>query len=167
MRAPYQIFIPFLSLFLVRVDLTDLYPLEIRSTLMEVRDGDTLRVKVFGHVRLLRLMYIDAPELSQGVVGQESKKCLEKIVRGKSRFYLHGFDFYQRLLGTIDSHEKIVSEGCSGLYVRASFLSRKMKGDYLRRLLKAREERVGIWSKESFLRPDLYRKLSKRNARQR
>lgn len=51
------------------------------SNVVYVQDGDTLRVRVAGKVRTVRLAGIDAPEMDQPG-GAEARRCLEGLVRG-------------------------------------------------------------------------------------
>ena len=82
MRRPYQILLPLLSLFFVRVDLTDLFPLQLAVKVLKVYDGDTVSVQYGNHIWKVRLAKIDAPEKGQPFLsdkkdaGRWSQQCL-------------------------------------------------------------------------------------------
>lgn len=84
MRRPYQILMPLLSLFLVRVDLTDLFPLTVPVKVLKVYDGDTILVSHGSYQMKIRLSRIDSPEKGQpfmngaGDAGAYSGHCLKK-----------------------------------------------------------------------------------------
>lgn len=170
MRPTYQILLPLFSLFLVRVDLTDLWPLELKVRLVKVLDGDTLLIEREGHQDKLRLSKIDAPEKGQPFLnsrrdaGLESKKCLMGPLGRRAQFFIQieKRDIYGRLLGDLEGLSlKLVEAGCTGLYPHAVFANRQEKYRYLRALEKAQRERKGIWKFGGFLRPKLWRKKFK------
>src|SRR4051812_29839139 len=86
MRGPYQILLPLLSLFLVRVDLTDLSPLRLPVKVLKVYDGDTILAGHGSFTVKVRFSKIDSPEKKQPFLGSTkdagafSKKCLEKVL---------------------------------------------------------------------------------------
>jgi endonuclease YncB( thermonuclease family) len=173
MARPYQILIPLLSLFLVRVDLTDLHPLKIPVRLLRVYDGDTV---LLGHQHYrfkLRFSKIDSPELKQPFIGKSesagefSKKCLQSILQTQSKFFLRleGFDLYGRILGDLNNLSlRLIEMGCTTLYPHAQFASKHEKFTYLRALKNAKAQRVGLWQYGGFVQPKIWRKLSKRGA---
>lgn len=175
MPHPYQILLPLLSLFLVRVDLTDLYPLKLEVKVWEVVDGDTLIVKKGTQKLKVRLARIDSPEKGQpfikgGDAGHASTNCLKKTLKQKefSSLLIEKLDIYGRWLGDLEGLTfELVKNGCSGLYPHASFSSVLEKNEYLRVLQKAKREGRGIWAQGGFRRPQLWRKTSKRSARRR
>lgn len=173
MGRPYQILIPLLSLFLVRVDLTDLHPLRIPVKLLKVYDGDTLLL-AHQHYRFkLRFSKIDSPELKQPFngstksAGMYSKNCLLTVLKDEPilHLWLEGFDVYGRMLGDVNELSfKLIEKGCTTLYPYAKFSSKHEKFTYLRALKKAKAQRVGLWQYGGFVQPKLWRKLSKRGA---
>ena len=172
MGRPYQILMPLLSLFLVRVDLTDLFPLKIPVKVLKVYDGDTVLVK-HGSLELkVRFSKIDSPEKGQPFfnsnldAGAFSKKCLENIITKKAIHILNieKEDIYGRILGDMDDLSlKLIESGCTTLYPHASFDSRKEKMTFLRALKKAKASKRGLWQYGGFRQPKLWRKFSKRN----
>ncbi len=170
MHHPYQILIPLLSLFWVRVDLTDLFPLEVRVHILDIRDGDTVTVRTGNQSLKVRLSRIDAPELHQNFLGTKidagivSRNCLRKIASDDTILRIEGFDIYHRILGDLDGlNYKAVVSGCSGIYPHANFSSVTEKMIYLRALMKARKERRGVWAHGGYMLPKIWRKISKRN----
>jgi micrococcal nuclease len=171
MGRPYQILLPLLSLFLVRVDLTDLYPLTLRVKILKVYDGDTVLAEA-GKMKLrLRLSKIDAPEKDQTFLsgktgaGLLSKACLVKNLSRYEYLSIEGFDLYGRVLGDFEGLSlKLIEEGCVTLYPYAKFKNRAEKFLYLQRYLQARNQRRGLWAFGGILHPKAWRKkrISKR-----
>lgn len=177
MRGPYQILLPLLSLFLVRVDLTDLFPLSFKVEILKVYDGDTLLVGKGSFQQKLRLTPIDSPEKGQPLIGSRgdagefSRHCLQRLLKRQGNLVLKGHDIYGRMLGDIDRVSlKLIQEGCTSLYPHATFGSKEEKWMYLRALMQARRERRGLWALGGFEQPKAWRKkqrFSKRVARRR
>jgi micrococcal nuclease len=168
MRPPYQYWIPLLSLFLVRVDLTDLYSLSIPVRLIEVLDGDTVRISQGSQVWKLRFSRIDSPEKGQPFLGKErgdagrfSTMCFKKVIGNRRNFMLRleKFDVYGRMLGDLDNLSfDLVRNGCAGLYPMAEFSSRREKWIYLRALYSARARATGVWEHGGYETPKSWRK---------
>lgn len=170
MIHPYQILLPLLSLFWVRVDLTDLFPLEVPVKIVEIMDGDTLTVQS-GRMRLkVRLSRIDAPELGQKFhlgnadAGRASRTCLTRHVPRASLLRIEGFDMYQRILGDVGGLNFLaVRNGCSGLYPHATFRSVREKNLFITALAEAKKNRRGLWSRGGYMVPKKWRRISKRS----
>jgi micrococcal nuclease len=172
MLGPYQILLPLLSLFLVRVDLTDMFPLALRVEIVTVLDGDTVDVLEGKRVLRIRLNKIDAAEKKQtflsspGSAGAVSLACMKRLLTKK--FYtlrIEKQDMYGRLLGDIDElNFGLIQAGCAGLYPHAQFTSQKEKFDYLRALKEAKRRRLGVWNFGGYQTPKIWRKLSRRGA---
>ncbi len=170
MAYPYQILIPLLSLFWVRVDLTDLFPMKLSVQLVEIMDGDTLRVLSGGKTINVRLSKLDAPEMHQPFHGSKldagkfSKDCLRKITPESGTLTITGFDMYHRSLGDYENvNFKAVSRGCSGLYPHVSFSSVSEKTKFLKVLIEAKKMRRGVWARGGYVLPKKWRKISRRN----
>lgn len=170
MGHPYQFLLPLLSLFWVRVDLTDLIPLELRVQIVDIRDGDTLTVRSGRRSMQVRLSKIDAPELKQKFhqsqidAGIVSRNCLRKLASEEGILRIEGHDIYHRILGDVDGlNFRIVENGCAGLYPHAVFSSVKEKWRYLRALKEAKKNRRGVWVHGGYMVPKKWRKISKRN----
>jgi micrococcal nuclease len=174
MRAPYQILFPLLGLFFCRVDLTDLYPLELPVKLLKIYDGDSLLVGKGSYQFKLRISKIDSPEKNQKFIlnhlsaGEESVRCLEKILKKETQLTLRVFqyDMYGRVLGDVNHLSyKLISQGCASLYPYAYFNSREEKLTYLQALKMAKARRAGIWQFGGYIQPKNWRKSNKQIAR--
>lgn len=170
MGRPYQILMPLLSLFLVRVDLTDLFPLKIPVKVLKIYDGDTVLVRHGSLEMKVRFSKIDSPEKGQPFFGSSrdagafSKKCLEKHIKKDVVLTIEKEDIYGRILGDLDGLSlKLIENGCTSLYPHAVFNSRKEKMKYLLALKKAKARRRGLWQFGGFRQPKMWRKFSKRN----
>ncbi|MCM2349778.1 MAG: thermonuclease family protein [Bacteriovoracaceae bacterium] len=172
MRRPYQILWPLLSLFLVRVDLTDLVPLKIPVKVLKIYDGDTILVSHGSYQMKVRLSKIDSPEKTQpflngaGDAGAWAGRCLKKNVPIGSlqQLWIEKEDIYGRILGDLKGLSlKLVERGCTTLYPHAQFSSVREKFTYLRALKKAKARKSGLWQYGGFRQPKLWRKFSKRN----
>ena len=173
MGRTYQILIPLLSLFLNRVDLTDLYPLKLPVELIEIYDGDTVLVKTGNYKFKVRLSKIDSPEKGQRFLGENkdagafAKVCFQKLLlkEGGVILKIEKWDIYGRVLGDVNELSfKSIQAGCSTLYPYAEFDSKREKFQYLKALKIAKASRRGLWQYGGFLQPKIWRKLSKRNA---
>lgn len=170
MRRHYQILAPLLSLFLVRVDLTDLYPIQLTVKILKILDGDTLIAGRGNYLFKVRISKVDAPELNQPFLnskiksGEIAKECLKKSLMNSKEFILliEKKDIYGRTLGDINqlSYE-LIKNGCATLYPYAEFSSKQEKFKYLIALRNAKSSSIGIWAYDGFLRPDVWRKLQK------
>lgn len=174
MGRPYQILLPLLSLFLVRVDLTDLYPLKLPVKVLKVYDGDTVLVAHGSYQFKVRLLKIDSPEKGQpyltnkGDAGLSSTLCLQRLapVHSKQELWIIKEDIYGRILGELKGISlKLIEMGCTTLYPHAEFSSVREKYQYLRALKKAKAHHVGLWESGGIRQPKLWRKSSKRISR--
>ena len=172
MGLHYQILLPMLSLFLVRVDLTDLYPLRVPVKVLKIYDGDTLLVRYGKQDLKVRVVKIDSPEMGQPFFGSSqdaglySRNCLLKFLNMNSFHVLtiEKRDVYGRVLGDLDGLSlKLIQKGCTTLYPYASFRSRKEKLNYVVSLNQAKSKRIGIWRHGGFRQPKLWRKFNKQN----
>lgn len=171
MGRHYQILLPLFSLFLQRVDLTDLFPMQMEVKVLKIYDGDTVLVGYKRQKLKVRLSKLDAPELGQpflsgqGDAGREAKRCLEKILPSNTVLTIEKQDIYRRILGDLSRISlKLIQSGCSSLYPHAQFSSESEKYLYLRELQKAKNLKRGLWAFGGFRRPKDWRKFSKRNA---
>jgi endonuclease YncB( thermonuclease family) len=172
MRGPYQILLPLLSLFLVRVDLTDLYPLRMKVEIIKVYDGDTVLVKRGSFEHKVRLSRIDAPEkgqpflLKRGDAGALSRTCLSKLLKQSGVLEIYGTDIYGRILGDIDEVSfKLIEAGCVSLYPHAKFKDQKEKYAYLRALMKAKRLKRNLWAFGGIEQPKVWRSKNKHHFR--
>lgn len=173
MGRTYQILLPLLSLFLVRVDLTDLIPLHISVRISKVLDGDTVEVSSGNQHWRIRLSRIDAPEKTQRFLnssedaGKSSRQCLLDLGPEKYQtLRIDGFDMYGRILGDIDRLSfDLIKYGCVGLYPFAKFSSEGEKFNYLREMDSAKKHRKGLWQRGGYLLPKKWRQISKQTLR--
>lgn len=163
MKHTYHFLLPLLSLFLVRVDLTDLIPLKMSVKSVEVLDGDTVIVATDRSRFKVRLLYIDAPERGQTGnsidLGDYSTRCLKKMIKGPQTLKVYGYDRYGRILGEVDHLSfQMVLAGCAYLYEYAKFSNRRERTKFLIAQNKAQKLQKGLW-KFKVLNPRLYRKM--------
>lgn len=172
----YQILMPLLSLFLVRVDLTDLYPLRLGVKLLKVYDGDTVLLGYGSYEMRLRFSRIDAPELGQPTfdkkrdAGLLSKKCLENLVEVGREYELkiERYDMYGRILGDLEGLSlRLIEKGCVTLYPYSGFKNENEKFIYLKALKRAKSQRVGLWNFGGYRQPMIWRRTKKKNGPQR
>ncbi len=126
-----------------------LIPIAIFS--QTVIDGDTF----YYNGNKYRLAYIDAPEISQPIVGELSKKHLEKII-DLSNMKVISTDKYGRyivVLGNINY--RMVKEGYAFVY---RFYCNKES--YIKSETLARKNKLGI-HKYNFKNPSDWRKIKK------
>lgn len=154
----------------MRVDLTDLFPLKLRVQIVEISDGDTLKVRHGRKTIKVRLSKIDAPEMGQPFHGSKldagkfSRSCLKRITPKEGILTITGMDMYHRVLGDFEGvNFKAVSSGCSGIYPHAGFSSVNEKMQFLKALIRAKKERRGVWARGGYVLPKKWRKISKRS----
>lgn len=162
-----------LSLFLVRVDLTDLFPLELKVKLLKVYDGDTVLLSHGSYYFKLRFSKIDSPEKGQfflfgnGDAGFLSLNCLSRFLKKEKKLMakIEGVDIYKRYLGDINNLSfRLIEEGCTTIYPYARFDSKKEKFTYLTHFRKAKASRRGLWRVGGLLQPKIWRKTSKQTS---
>jgi len=174
MRGPYQILCPLLSLFLVRVDLTDLCPIRMKVDILKVYDGDTVLIKRGSFEAKVRLSRIDAPEKGQAFLmknedaGAFSQKCLSKLLKEEGELEIYGLDLYGRILGDIDQVSfALTKQGCVSLYPYAKFKNPQEKFNYLRALIKSKSNNLGLWAFGGVEQPKAWRSKNKKRFRKR
>jgi micrococcal nuclease len=166
----YHLLPPLLSLFLVRVELTEFWPLTQTVRVLKILDADTIEVTRGKHPLRIRLAKIDAPEMGQpfwhgkGDAGASATKCAQQLIKPGQSMQLKIFkqDIYRRLLGDLDDVSfQLVRQGCAGLYPYAEFTSQTEKFRYLKAWQQARREGLGLWQQGGYLQPRLWRKKIK------
>lgn len=175
----YQLFIPLLSLFLNRVDLIDFWPIKVSGQVLEVYDGDTVKVKIHkGEMFILRLSRIDAPEKNQYFwkmpinAGLVSTQCLKRLLMDrKITWEIQGRDRYGRLLGDAltEDHLRItlemIKQGCAILYPFARFKNWQEKHHYLNMFLESLKYKRGLWKYGLLENPYHFRRRQKAKRR--
>ncbi len=137
----------------------------------KVIDGDTVNISCSPQSSInfiinkkrLRLLHIDAPEMTQKPWGKQSKDALAKIIGQKIWVEFNGKDIYNRYLGTIYNHKddtpinlQLVNRGAARVYKKY-----KPPHSYLQAMHSAKKKHLGIWkSKGLHQNPARYRRLS-------
>ena len=125
-------------------------------------DGDSIQPTTGNTIRLYA---IDAPELKQSCYtndeewecGRESRRQLQTFVKNKRiSCELMGKDKYNRNVGdcSVDNksiNEYMVENGWAVAYTRYS-------NKYKRAELKAKKNKLGIWSADCFIKPERWRR---------
>ena len=127
----------------------------IECTISRVADGDTVYCGSTGRIRLLM---IDAPELSQGAPGREAQDALEDLLPVGTHVTVEtdvrARDSYKRLLGYIylDDGRMVNEEMAKSGYVTALVYPPNVKYDSkIRAAVKqARDAKRGLWATEFF-----------------
>ena len=127
---------------------------------VEVIDGDTIKVVLGGEVEIVRLIGIDTPEIAsphnprEDCFGPEAARYAKQLLEKQSVYLIKdpmqsNRDKYNRLLryvflqdGTL-INAKLVKEGCAFNYIYEAFQFMK-QFDYLEK--RAKENRLGLWS---------------------
>ncbi len=125
-------------------------------------DGDTVKVLNRSRYHMIRLAYIDAPELDQKH-GPESMRCLQRLIYRKTVFVrpLY-YDRYERLVAQIDI-EKVnanilmVKLGCAWHLYRYS--QSDLWQDYHN---EAKAAKKGLWKDHRPIKPSTYRRRHSR-----
>lgn len=131
-------------------------------------DGDTIQINRGGELVKGRLLFIDAPELSQGVWGEKSKEYLEKVCKRLDlEIYSRGQGYYGRELIVIKKkdhwvHLEMLRKGFAFKYPRSTYLNYSEK-----KLIEdseniARSQKLGVWSAK-LRRPWSYRRFLRTN----
>lgn len=129
-----------------------------------VKDGDTIVLLVDGKPLTVRLNHIDCPEKKQDY-GSKAKyfvsdRCFDKMITLKHN---NKYDRYNRLLAEIilsngdNLNKELVRNGLAWNYKKYS-----SDKDYNAIELKARQNKIGIWSYEDPIAPWDWRKKKKK-----
>jgi endonuclease YncB( thermonuclease family) len=149
---------------------TDLgYPARGIFLVEKVIDGDTIEIEIDEKKERVRLLCIDAPELSKNdPFAEEAKAYLEDNIEGKEVIiefgtgkYGTGRDAYGRLLGyvfsvnhLIEYNVSLIREGLARVaYIFDEWENAEAYGDAESL---AKEEKIGIWSIEGYVTPNGY-----------
>ena len=161
----YKFLIPFIFLFfLVNSHAFDsnLFDLHV----LNVVDGDTIKVKFENKIKKIRLSAIDAPEIKQNY-GKESKKFLSDLIKKKKiKFHKLGTDRYGRLLGIIYFNDKDVNlemiiNGHAWVYRKyLRSIPKKYRNLYKNAEKKAKSRKIGLWKNNGAQPPWVWRSLN-------
>jgi endonuclease YncB( thermonuclease family) len=125
--------------------------LYLPSNSQRVIDGDTFEYKGERY----RLAYIDAPELSQPIVGQMSKEYLQRNLSLKGMRVISKDKYGRYIVVLGDLNYRMVLDGYSVVF---KFFCRDFK--YFRAEKEAKRQKKGI-HKYNFINPQKYRKWKK------
>lgn len=138
---------------------------ELDAVVLKVSDGDTLALLTNNEKLKVRLFGIDAPESKQSY-GDQSRANLLALcpIRSLARVKIKDRDKYGRIVGIVfcngmDVNAKQVQEGLAWAYKEYSLA-------YLHLEIQARFQSRGLWSESSPIKPSLYRKQNKSQAKE-
>lgn len=169
MKSLFSFFIYFSLLFFFNYEI---FAAEYKGKVIKVVDGDTIHVlSDKGSKNKIRILYIDAPEITQ-THGIKSKEFLEEIILGKvininvvEKEGKGGIDYYKRQLAeiylyfdnkSIFVNAKMIKSGNAWVY------KHDRNNNYLLNLENhARSNKLGLWSDSNPLEPWVYRKQKK------
>jgi len=143
---------PLVRLLLLTLPLGLVLPvLAQRATVVSIGDGDTVRVRIRGGVRSVRLACIDAPEMAQKPWGQQARQQLQDMAPIGSAVELRSkaTDRYGRLVAELyrggrTINQTLVSSGAAFVYWQ--YIAGCDRQTYSRLETQARLHRLGVWS---------------------
>mgnify|MGYP001459645451 CR=1 FL=1 len=152
-------------------DNEDNQKLEVKSSQVEVIDGDTIKIqwKQNGKIKkeTVRLLLIDAPELNhpqwgEQPFGPEAKQYLEKLIESAKTITIEKDqttrDKYNRFLAHVYADDTSIQESLLEKgYVRVAYVKQpntKYLKEYQRAEKEAQEKGRGIWSIENYVQED-------------
>ena len=161
----YKFLIPFIFLcFLVNSHARDSNLFDFY--VLNVIDGDTIKVKFENKIKKIRLSAIDAPEIKQNH-GRESKKFLLDLIKKKKiKFHKLGTDRYGRLLGIIYFNDKdvnleMVINGHAWVYRKyLRSIPKKYRYLYKNAEKEAKSRKIGLWKNPDAQPPWIWRSLN-------
>lgn len=127
-----------------------------------IHDGDTINViNENGKKVKIRFYGIDAPEIKQDY-GKKSRDCLVDLLKDKNISYaIEDKDKYGRIVATIyadniNINYEMVKKGCAWSYFQ---YSKSIRNEFAQ--LKAKYNKIGLWSQDNPQAPWDYRKENK------
>ena len=133
---------------------------------LNVVDGDTIKVKFENKIKKIRLSAIDAPEMKQRS-GKESKKFLyDFIYKKKIKFHKLGIDRFGRFLGIIylnnkDVNLEMVLNGHAWVYRKyLRTIPKKYRNLYKSAEKDAKNSKIGLWKNTDVQPPWIWRSLN-------
>lgn len=137
-------------------------PAPFHGFVLGITDGDTIKVEHRSVNYMIRLAYIDAPEIDQDF-GLESRRCLQRLVYRKTVFVrpLY-YDRYERLVAQIDTDKVDVNTlmihlGCAWHIFRYSHS--ELWEEYQQ---EAKALKKGLWQNPRPIKPSVYRQRHQR-----
>lgn len=156
-----------MKLFFLVALLTIFFPsqslaLDFQGRVMEVADGDSIKVMSKGDYYYIRLAYIDAPERGQPF-SKKSKKYLSDLIFEKLIFIkAHGQDKFRRLVGEVFLEKKNINREMVRAGMAWEFKQYSEDRELASLQAMAKDAKRGIWSKNDPKPPWEYRKLNKK-----
>ena len=121
------------------------------ATVVSIGDGDSLRVRLGGEVRSVRLACIDAPERAQSPWGQQARAQLQALLPLSAAVEVRSTtsDRYGRLVAQLSRggrnvNQALVASGAAFVYWR--YIAGCDRQTYGRLETEARLQRLGVWS---------------------
>ena len=151
-------------------EVKDTTPTEHFGKVNTCSDGDTCSIKLDSDLSTLkvRLIGIDAPETKHGPTedgqpfGQEARDHINSLVKGKSvRIVAIEQDMYGRTLGEMYVGKSLVNVGMLKAGLALVYIWDKddiNAATYVSAQTKAKKDEKGIWSLDSFEKPEDYRR---------
>jgi len=138
-----------------------LFSESITGRVVNVHDGDTVKVLINNKQVKIRLFAIDAPEVSQDF-GTKSREELKSLVYKKDvTVETKGIDQYGRTLGVIYLDDKDINlEMLKRGFVCVYKIHRKA-GEYMNAEKEAKKSKLGLWIDSDPTPPWEFRKKSK------
>lgn len=139
---------------------------EIEGKITAVKDGDTVEL-LHGKTRIkIRFFGIDCPELHQDF-GQKAKTYTSALCFGKEvKLLVKGKDYFGRTLGEVilpngeNLNQELVKAGMAWHFKKYS------SSETLEKLqMKAKSERIGLWSHPNPIPPWEFRKIRRKNSK--
>lgn len=171
MKFSFKVWLILSSVFLVLPGCSQLQSSEkdrIPVQVLDVVDGDTIKVKVDGKSESVRFLLVDTPESVHPnkpvqPFSKEASKHTENMLRGSNIELELGIgerDKYRRLLAYVYADGKSVQESLleKGL-ARVAYVfepNTKYVDDYEKIQKQAQKEGIGIWSLENYSQEDGY-----------
>ena len=127
-------------------------PQGLRTTVLSIGDGDTIRVRQSGRAVTVRLACIDAPETAQSPHGKQARSYLQQRlpVGREVRLEVKTTDRYGRsvaeVISDININLALVEDGQAFAYLQ--YLSGCDAKEYLDAEYRASRRRYGVWQVE-------------------
>lgn len=129
-----------------------------------VKDGDTIEILVEEQTVKIRFAHIDCPEKNQPF-GKKAKQLTSDLCFGQTVKVIHKneYDRYKRLIAEIINekgecvNKELVKAGLAWHYIKYS-----ADTSYQQMEIRARAEKINIWSEEDPVAPWNWRKESKK-----
>ena len=131
--------------------------------------GKCLRVfERWGREERVRLLYIDTPELAQGLVGELAKKVLAQRIEGREiELRERDSDIYGRTLAVIYLGEENINfdmlvKGYAFPYRFQKFKNQRSKREHILAFERAKWQKLGIFRYSEVMEPYSFRKMLKK-----